>query len=128
MMLGGLPFVLYVRLVTKGSFNILHDDQVKVYLGILSIVTLALVLYLVMNDHMALEYSVVAALFNVVSVVTTTGYATTDYTLWGAFPLVVFFFITYLGGCAGSTAGGAKTMRLIVGYQVFKLQMLKLIS
>lgn len=128
MMLGGMPFVLYVKLVNKGSFNILHDDQVKVYLGILSIVTLALVLYLVMSDHMKLEYSIVAALFHVVSVVTTTGYATTDYTLWGAFPLVVFFFITYLGGCAGSTAGGAKTMRLIVGYQVFKLQMLKLIS
>jgi trk system potassium uptake protein TrkH len=52
--------------------------------------------------------------FNVVSVVTTTGYATTDYTLWG-YPAVAFFFLlTALGGCTGSTAGGAKAMRWVI--------------
>ena len=52
--------------------------------------------------------------FNVVSVVTTTGFATTDYTTWGTFSVVVFLILTSIGGCTGSTAGGAKMMRWII--------------
>lgn len=52
--------------------------------------------------------------FNVVSVVTTTGYATTDYTTWGTFAATIFLCLTAMGGCTGSTAGGAKMMRWIV--------------
>jgi trk system potassium uptake protein TrkH len=69
----------------------------------------------------------VLVVFNIVSVITTTGYATTDYTLWGSLAVGVFFFLTYLGGCAGSTSGGAKTMRILIGYEVFKNQLYKLI-
>lgn len=127
MLLGGIPFVLYVKMMNKGDFNILKDDQVKVYLGILAFVTIAMMLYLVLHNHLGWEPAFTKSFFNVVSVVTTTGYATEDYTLWGMFPIAIFFFITYLGGCAGSTSGGAKTMRLIVGYQVFKAQIKKLV-
>ena len=55
--------------------------------------------------------------FNIVSVVTTTGFASTDYTLWGPFVSVVFLLATFLGGAAGSTSGGIKTYRLIIIYQ-----------
>ncbi len=57
-------------------------------------------------------------LFNVVSVVTTTGHATTDYTTWGSFAVAVFFLLTAVGGCTGSTAGGAKMMRWIVFFRL----------
>src|SRR3546814_2223794 len=50
--------------------------------------------------------------FNVVSVVTTTGFATTDYGQWGGLAVVVFFILTFIGGCTGSTAGGIKMLRL----------------
>ncbi|HSV29847.1 MAG TPA: potassium transporter TrkG, partial [Candidatus Omnitrophota bacterium] len=51
------------------------------------------------------------ATFNVVSVVTTTGFASTDYSLWGGFAQVVFFVLTFIGGCTGSTSGGVKIFR-----------------
>ncbi|MFB0993263.1 MAG: potassium transporter TrkG, partial [Paracoccaceae bacterium] len=57
------------------------------------------------------------AAFNVVSVVTTTGYATDDYDKWGPFAMMVFFVLTAVGGCTGSTSGGAKTMRWIILYR-----------
>src|SRR3546814_8503015 len=59
----------------------------------------------------ALRYSA----FNLVSIVTTTGFATTDYNLWGGFALLVFFFLPFVGGCTGSTAGGIKIFRFQVG-------------
>src|SRR5690606_10523007 len=58
--------------------------------------------------------SLTLATFNIVSIITTTGYATTDYMLWGPFAVILFFVITYLGACAGSTTGGLKIMRLII--------------
>ena len=65
--------------------------------------------------------------FNVMSVITTTGYASTDYTAWGPFTTGIFFFLTYLGSCAGSTSGGLKVMRLLVFLKGSKQQMNQLI-
>ncbi|WP_417427306.1 MFS transporter [Hoeflea sp.] len=59
-----------------------------------------------------------SSLFNVVSIITTTGYASEDYQLWGPSAVVIFFFLTFIGGCAGSTAGGFKQFRIVVVQQV----------
>ena len=56
---------------------------------------------------MALLESLRHSLFAVVSIATTTGFTTVDYSLWGGFPVAVFFFLTFVGGCTGSTTGGA---------------------
>ena len=53
--------------------------------------------------------------FNVVSVVTTTGYASDDYSQWGPFAAMAFFYLTFVGGCSGSTSGGMKIFRLQIG-------------
>ncbi len=69
-----------------------------------------------------------AAAFNVVSVVTTTGYASADYTTWGSFTTVVFFFILFAGGCTGSTAGGIKQFRYVVLYEEAVVQLRRLMQ
>jgi trk system potassium uptake protein len=65
--------------------------------------------------------------FNAVSVITTTGYATSDYSAWGAFPLAFFFFLMCVGGCTGSTTGGIKIFRFTVLYAVSRGQVERLI-
>lgn len=111
MLAAGLPFAWYIRMYTRGVFR---SEQVIAMLWSLSAVILALTLWMVLGR----EYQVLTALrlvsFNVVSVVTTTGYATADYAAWGTPAAVAFFLLTAVGGCTGSTAGGAKAMRWII--------------
>jgi len=66
--------------------------------------------------------------FNVVSIVTTTGYAITDYGTWGSGVAVGFFVLTFLGGCTGSTAGGVKMFRLEIAYLAIRNQLQRLYS
>ncbi len=114
MALGGLPFVLFAAVLYKGRFNFFKDEQVRailiIYAGIIGVIAM----WLWLHSDISLVSCLQTVAFNVVSVITTTGFASTDYTAWGQFAVISFFFMTYLGACAGSTAGGIKTMRLIV--------------
>ncbi len=111
MLLGGLPFMWYLRVVTRGKFR---NEQVNAMLASLAIVITLMTLWLVETTGRGPGEALRLVAFNVVSVVTTTGYATTDYTAWGPLAMVVFFGLTAVGGCTGSTAGGAKAMRWII--------------
>ncbi len=127
MFLGGIPFVLYVKYAYKGDFDFLKDSQVRAYCLICGVVIAMLTMFLWYNGSYSFWESFKYAAFNVVSVITTTGYATSDYTLWGAFPIAIFFFITYLGGCAGSTAGGIKMLRINIAFQALSRYMKTLV-
>jgi trk system potassium uptake protein TrkH len=111
MMFGALPFAWYIRAVNR---RVLHSEQVVAFLSMLGIVISILTIWRVATSSAAPLDALRLVAFNVVSVVTTTGYATTDYTVWGPFAAVAFFCLTAVGGCTGSTAGGAKLMRWIV--------------
>lgn len=111
MLMGGLPFMWYLRLVTRGT---VASEQVRAMLLTLGAVILGLTLWLWSDGGRDFEESLRLVAFNVVSVVTTTGYATADYTQWGPFAVAVVFGLTAVGGCTGSTAGGAKAMRWII--------------
>ncbi|WP_229861813.1 TrkH family potassium uptake protein [Pseudodonghicola xiamenensis] len=115
MALGGIPFAWYIRAILRGN---MAGEQVRVMAAFLLTVTLGLTAWLVLVNDMEVEPTFRQVAFNVVSVVTTTGYASTDYTLWGPFAVAVFFGITAVGGCTGSTAGGAKMMRWIVFFRL----------
>ncbi len=117
MFLAGTPFILYVKYVLKGEFDFFVDSQVKAYCFITGLTILCMTLFLWSNGIYPMVQSFQYAAFNVVSVITTTGYATTDYSLWGSFPVAIFFFLTYIGGCAGSTAGGIKMLRINIAFQ-----------
>ncbi|MEW5727030.1 MAG: TrkH family potassium uptake protein [Pseudomonadota bacterium] len=111
MTIGGTSFVLFITPWKRKRWAILDDSQVRWYLGFLGFFALLLALWQWAVNDWSVHDSVRHALFNVVSVVTTTGFASTDYSLWGGFPQVVFFILTFIGGCTGSTAGGIKVFR-----------------
>jgi|TARA_R100000935_G_scaffold3786_1_gene9441 trk system potassium uptake protein TrkH len=125
MLLGALPFAWYIRVVRGGS---LRSEQVEAMLLTLTIVIVLMTIWLVTRTGMAPLTALRQVAFNVVSVVTTTGYATTDYTNWGPFAVTVFFVLTAVGGCTGSTAGGAKAMRWLLMGRAIKTQIRRLYS
>ncbi len=111
MLAGALPFAWYIRLVQR---RIARSEQVPVLLAGLAVSILALSLWRVATSDATPFQALTDTAFSVVSVVTTTGYATVDYTTWGAFAVMAFFLLTAVGGCTGSTSGGVKAMRWIV--------------
>ncbi len=111
MLLGGLPFMWYMRLATGRRAS---SEQIRFMLTWLTVVIGGLSLWLWLTGGHPFAEALRLTAFNVISVVTTTGYATTDYTTWGPFAVAVFFALTAVGGCTGSTAGGAKAMRWII--------------
>ncbi|SLN34970.1 Trk system potassium uptake protein TrkG [Aquimixticola soesokkakensis] len=112
MLAGGLPFAWYIRVYHRRVFR---SDQVQLMVSTLVVTIGGLTLWHVFENGTAFFEALRMVAFNVVSVVTTTGYATTDYTTWGAFATVAFFVLTATGGCTGSTSGGLKAMRIIIG-------------
>jgi trk system potassium uptake protein TrkH len=112
MLAGAFPFVLFVRLLVNKKFIVFKDTQVRGLLWIVAITTFALTAQLIITDQMAPFKALTMACFNLVSVITTTGFASGDYQLWGALSLIIFFFVTFVGGCSGSTTGGIKVFRL----------------
>lgn len=111
MVAGALPFVSFIRFA-RGKFKtFFNDTQLKAFIGFLAAVILLLALTRTVHAGTAFGDALVSSAFNVVSVVTTTGYASEDYQTWGAFAVGVFFILTFIGGCSGSTAGGIKIYR-----------------
>lgn len=119
MVAGGIPFVLYVRLL-RGERDSLRDRQARTFLAFLLVVIAGLTAWLLLSGRYGLEEALRLAAFNVVSVVTTTGYATADYSLWGNAAVGVFFGLTFVGGCTGSTSGGIKIYRFEVMAKVLR--------
>lgn len=127
MFLGGLPFVLYVRMMRHNYFAFHKDPQVKVFAALVFVLSIMMMFDMVWRTDMTPGTAFHHALFNIVSAMTTTGYATTDYLQWGPFCTILFFFITYLGACAGSTSGGIKMVRIIVATKALGAQFKRLI-
>jgi len=111
MLAGALPFLLYVRVLQGRPAALYRNSQVLALLGLLATAILTLALWLIGTGQAAPLDAFRLTAFNVVSIVTTTGYATADYGLWGGFAAVCFFCLIFVGGCTGSTSGGIKMFR-----------------
>lgn len=127
MAMGAMPFVALLRAVQKRSIAQAGDPQILVLITIFLALSLPVAYALIADGKMDRADALVHALFNLVSVITTTGFVSTDYTLWGPFAVAVFVLATFLGGAAGSTSGGIKTYRLIVMYQSLKTSLSELV-
>ena len=118
--LGSVPFIAYLKFIKGDQKVFFKDVQIKGLIYILIISVLLMFLYLLLSNK---EYSFANNLristFNIVSILSGTGYVTDDFSLWGKFPLIFFLFLMFIGGCAGSTTCGIKIFRLqILGHFV----------
>jgi trk system potassium uptake protein TrkH len=127
MILGSLPFVLYIQ-ATNGQVRPLFTDaQVRWFVGITVLFVLAIALWLVIVQGIMPLDAFRHATFNIVSIISTTGYASSDYALWGTLPVTALFFLMCVGGCTGSTSGGIKIFRFIVLHAIAKNQIARLV-
>ena len=126
MALGALPFVIYIKTVKGDWIALARDQQVRGFLGLLVVTTLATTAW-IWSEEMPFGDALTHAAFNIASVVTTTGFASTDYGLWGSFPIGVFLLVTFVGGCTGSSAGAIKIFRIQIMLLVAREQLNKLV-
>ncbi|MEF2552463.1 TrkH family potassium uptake protein [Aurantimonas sp. A2-1-M11] len=127
MILGALPFVIYIRAFLPRRFQLWRDPQIAVFLVTCLVLSLAIaVTRRIINDTPFGE-ALISSTFNLVSVITTTGYASEDYTLWSNAAIGLFFLATFLGGCAGSTSGGIKANRLVILYRLVRSSFRRLV-
>ena len=127
--LGSIPFIAYLKFV-KGNKKIFFQDmQIKGLIYILLISVLIMFFYLIFldNENTLLDKIRVSS-FNVISILSGTGYVTDDFGLWGNFSLIFFLFLMFVGGCAGSTACGIKIFRLQMLFVFLGNQIKKFIS
>jgi trk system potassium uptake protein TrkH len=127
MLAGSLPFIAYLKAVRGDARMLLQDSQVRWFLSITGtavvMATAWQVLTLDTGPLDALRY----AAFNCISVITGTGFATTDFGLWGGFGMSLMLFLMFLGGCAGSTTCGVKIFRVQIAYATARTQMKRLL-
>ena len=123
MILGSLPFVLYLQ-ATRGRLAPLwRDSQVRWFLATLVFFIALLWLYHAFKGELEPVTALRQTSFSVVSIMTGTGYATTDYGAWGGFSIATFFMIMFVGGCAGSTSCGIKIFRFQVLFGTLIVQL-----
>lgn len=118
MILSGINFSLYYFVLKGNLKNFWKDQELRLYLFILSTATLLIMINLLTTGYYtsvgtAFRYTS----FQVASVMTTTGYATADYNLWPMFSKILLLLIMFAGGCAGSTGGGIKISRILIGFR-----------
>jgi len=112
MLLAAMPFVLFVSMVKGDQSALWRDPQVRAFLAIVVFCSLLLTVYQVWHNQRQWFDALTHSLFNVVSIITTCGYASEDYSQWGNMAIMLFFYLTFAGACSGSTSGGLKIFRI----------------
>jgi trk system potassium uptake protein TrkH len=123
MLLGSLPFVLHIHLLRGRPGPLLQESQVRLFLLVIAAGVLLLALWRLQGGAATVEQAVREAAFNVVSIISTTGFVSHDFHAWGGFASLLLFCAMLMGGCTGSTAGGIKMFRLFVLLEALKAQL-----
>ena len=127
MIIGSLPILIYLE-VWNGKFKkVVNDTQISTFIYLLLACSIIVIFYLWFNDIKDIEESIRLGLFNVISIITGTGYTTDNFNLWGPFPIYLLFFGMFIGGCAGSTTCGIKIFRFQILFETLKNQIQKLL-
>jgi trk system potassium uptake protein TrkH len=125
MILAALPFVRYVQLINGNVTPMWRDPQIRGFMAVIAVAVtvVAITLTTIFPHHP--EQAFREALFNIVSIISGTGFASVDYMGWGPFLISVFFFIGLVGGCAGSTACSIKIFRYQLLFASIRSQLRK---
>jgi len=125
--LGSIPFIAYIKFL-GGNKKIAFDDaQIKAFIKLIILSILILYIYLVILNRGFFEINIRSVSFNVISILTGTGYVTKDFDNWGSFPLMFFLLLMFIGGCAGSTSCGIKIFRVQLLLKFLTTQIKKII-
>ncbi|HZK37633.1 MAG TPA: TrkH family potassium uptake protein [Clostridia bacterium] len=126
MLLSGMNFSLYYYLFKGRWKDVLKNEELRLYLAIVSTAIIAIALNLFMTSYAGIFRSLRDSFFQVISIITTTGYTTANFDLWPTFSKTILFTLMFIGGCAGSTAGGIKVIRILILGKLIKRDVAKL--
>ena len=127
MFLGGLPFLLIIRAFNRRQLSAIYKDaQVCGFFILVVVFTLLLTVYLALTGQFGWSDALRLSLFNVISILTTTGYGLDDFLQWGDFSIIIFLGLLFIGACSGSTAGGIKIFRFQIALRLLNRQLLLL--
>ena len=124
---GSIPFIAYLKFLNGNRGIFFTDTQIRSFLKIIIFSIIILFIYLIIKNRGLTDISFISILFNVISILTGTGYVTENFSSWGNFPLFFFLILMFVGGCAGSTTCGIKIFRIQILYQFFTNQLKKII-
>ena len=126
MILGSLPFVIYIQFFHGQRMSIFRDDQIRLFFMLLIFIILITLVWL--KQYLNIEWleALRLSVFNITSILTGTGYTSSNYNSWGGFGVIIILMIMFVGGCAGSTTGGIKIFRFQILFRGVRLQIKKL--
>ena len=123
--LGSLPFIAYIKFVSGDKKVLINDTQIKTFFKIIFYSIFILSIYLLIDTSSELNLRTV--FFNIISILTGTGYVNAEFDTWGSFTLVLFLGLMFIGGCAGSTTCGVKIFRIQILYLFIVNQLKKIV-
>jgi len=123
--LGSLPFIAYIKFISGDKKILISDIQIRMFIKIILVSIIILSIYVILNEN--IRFSLRYISFNVISILTGTGYVNAEFDGWGNFPLILFLVLMFIGGCAGSTTCGVKVFRIQILYLFFSNQLKKII-
>ncbi len=129
MFLFGINFSMYYLLLLKKFKQVIGDEELRLYIGIV-VTSIVLIFFNILGktaDTMTISDSLRHAAFQVSSIITTTGYSTTDFNLWPTFSKAIILLLMVSGACAGSTGGGIKVMRILVLFKAGKRNLMRIL-
>ena len=125
--LGSIPFIAYIKYLNGDKKIFYKDAQINFFIKTIIISVIIIFIFLLFKNYNSETFLLRQVVFNVVSILTGTGYVTANYSDWGGFPLIFFLVLMFIGGCAGSTACGLKIFRIHILYKFFVMQLKKYI-
>ena len=123
--LGSLPFIAYIKFLSGNKKIFFSDIQIQTFIKIIVISIIILSIYLTINN--STQINLRSIIFNVVSILTGTGYVNAQFDNWGAFAIIIFLLLMFIGGCAGSTTCGIKIFRIQILYYFISNQLKRII-
>ena len=125
--LGSLPFIAYIKFLNGDRRIFITDVQIRSFIKIIILSVILLFIYSFFQNKDSSQINTRAIFFNVISILTGTGYVTGEFDGWGNFPLIFFLVLMFIGGCAGSTTCGIKIFRIQILYSFIVTQLKKII-
>ena len=117
MILSGINFILHYYFIKRKFLKVIADEELGLYLGIFITASVLIAFNLYKDNHLSIFQSFKESSFQVASILSTTGFSTSDYNIWSSSSKVIILVLMLFGGCAGSTSGGIKIIRYVLAWK-----------